>query len=376
MNYNDRTTFFPREQVLICSVAVLVFALLGLFCLDGLHADTVNYTYDSMDRLLVADYGGGKSFTYTYDKAGNILAESIGTSTGQSYTLQVSISPVGSGSVSGGGINCPGQCSASIQQNQAVSLTALPGSGFQFLGWGGGASGTNNPVTIIITAAKNAVAYFSSTSGSTDTDGVTDATEMGPGGNNASYDGNGDGIADYQQSSVASLPANAGGAYVTLSVPSGQTLVNVRSVDNPSPGNSPAGISFPYGFFEFAVSGMGTGGSTTVTLYLPSNTALNTYHKYGPTPDDHTSHWYQFMYDGTTGAEIFHEADRTRIVLHFRDGQRGDDDLSANGLIIDQGGPGQQPGAAIPTLNEWGMIFMSILLGGCGICFIYRRRAV
>jgi hypothetical protein len=42
------------------------------------------------------------------------------------------------------------------------------------------------------------------------------------------------------------------------------------------------------------------------------------------------------MFDGTTGAIV--RADR--IELHFVDGQRGDDDLAANGHIADVGGPG------------------------------------
>lgn len=47
-------------------------------------------------------------------------------------------------------------------------------------------------------------------------------------------------------------------------------------------------------------------------------------------------HWYEFMYDGQTGAVIAGNV----ITLHFVDGLRGDDDLKADGIIIDQGGPG------------------------------------
>ena len=48
------------------------------------------------------------------------------------------------------------------------------------------------------------------------------------------------------------------------------------------------------------------------------------------------------MYDGTTGAEIIQAATQTTVVLHFCDGQRGDDDLAANGQVTDLGGPGQR----------------------------------
>jgi hypothetical protein len=45
------------------------------------------------------------------------------------------------------------------------------------------------------------------------------------------------------------------------------------------------------------------------------------------------------------------------------DGGLGDDDLTANGNIVDQGGPGiPQDVAAIPTLTEWGMLLLALLL--------------
>ena len=95
---------------------------------------------------------------------------------------------------------------------------------------------------------------------------------------------------------------------------------------------------FPYGFFEFAIHVFNPGDATKMTLYLPVGANPITYYKYGPTPDDPTDHWYEFLYDAQTltGAEI----NGNVVTLHFVDGQRGDDDLTANGTIIDQGGPG------------------------------------
>jgi hypothetical protein len=71
-------------------------------------------------------------------------------------------------------------------------------------------------------------------------------------------------------------------------------------------------------------------------VYVEPGTTVNTYYKYGPTTDDTNPHWYPFLFDGTTGAVI--SADH--IDLYFVDGQRGDDDLRANGQIVDAGGPG------------------------------------
>ncbi len=75
--------------------------------------------------------------------------------------------------------------------------------------------------------------------------------------------------------------------------------------------------------------------STTVTLFLPPDLKVDTYYNFGPTPDDPEPHFYEFLFDGVTGAEIFED----RIVLHFVDGQRGDHDLTENGEIVTRGGP-------------------------------------
>ena len=72
-----------------------------------------------------------------------------------------------------------------------------------------------------------------------------------------------------------------------------------------------------------------------MTLHLPTGgPAVTTYYKYGPTLSDPNPHWYEF--DGLTGALI----NPNSITLGFIDGQRGDNDLLANGTIVDPSGPG------------------------------------
>ena len=163
-----------------------------------------------------------------------------------------------------------------------------------------------------------------------DVDGVSNLVENGaPNGG----DGNNDGVADGQQENVTSLPNTADGNYVTLSSSEG-TLADVQVVENPSPGDAPSGVDFPIGFFEFTVQGITLGGSTAVTLFLPPGVTVSTYYKFGPTPSD-SSDWYEFLFDGTTGAEILAD----RVILHLVDGGRGDDDLAANGEIAEPGAP-------------------------------------
>ena len=72
------------------------------------------------------------------------------------------------------------------------------------------------------------------------------------------------------------------------------------------------------------------GAATIVTLLLHSERSPDGYFKYGPTPDDPTDHWYDFSFDGQTGAQIL----ANRIELHFVDGQRGDVNTQHCGVRI------------------------------------------
>lgn len=165
-----------------------------------------------------------------------------------------------------------------------------------------------------------------------DQDGVNDWTELGAANQG---DGNGDGIPDSAQPNVASTLSLDGAYAVTFAVNPNQTLANVTPIANPSPGDAP-NQRFPLGYFSFEVRDLTPGAATKVDIYLPSWMVLNGWWKYGRTPDNPTPHWYDFTFDGTTGAEI----NGNVITLHFVDGQRGDDDLTANGVIVDPGAPG------------------------------------
>jgi hypothetical protein len=167
----------------------------------------------------------------------------------------------------------------------------------------------------------------------TDDDGIPDREEDGgPNGG----DGNYDGIPDRRQSRVASFFTYDGQSVVTLETPAGITLNNCEAMDNPSPNNSPTPVIFTHGLFGFSLTNLGPGGGTRVTLSLPAGEPYTTYFKYGPTPTDPSDHWYEFLFDGETGAEINNNV----ITLYFVDGKRGDSDLDkTNGIITDPGGP-------------------------------------
>ena len=73
------------------------------------------------------------------------------------YTLTVRRS--GSGTVTGPGINCGGDCSEPYLSGTVVTLTATPASGYYFSGWSGACTGTEG-CAVTMTAAKSVTATF------------------------------------------------------------------------------------------------------------------------------------------------------------------------------------------------------------------------
>jgi uncharacterized delta-60 repeat protein len=183
-------------------------------------------------------------------------------------------------------------------------------------------------------------------------------------GNHQLPDSNGDGIPDAvealgppdgaggQQPNVATLPNRRDGNYVTFASSPGTRLTNVEAVPNPSITNVPSGGAFAIGFFNFTITGVTPGGSATVTLILHGEPALDPSHTsylfFGHEQPNDMPHWFDFHFDATTGigAEILPD----RIVLHFKDGQRGDQDPTP-GQIGDPGGVFVM-GPATPVLPD------------------------
>jgi hypothetical protein len=210
---------------------------------------------------------------------------------------------------------------------------------------------------------------FTSTS---DTDGVTTEEESGPDGTNPNYDGNGDGIPDSNQSNVVSFHTADGNNYVTIAAPNGTQFSGIQALPAPAPGVFPDLLSFPYGLFRFTLSGLTPGGAVQVSLILSGSASINSYWKYGREPGNTTPHPYQFTFTGTTGAQIMGNT----VVLHFIDGQRGDDDLDGTkGVIVDDGGPCSTTPHAIPALSKEGMIVFMVLMLLLA-CWMMRRRRV
>jgi hypothetical protein len=99
------------------------------------------------------------------------------------------------------------------------------------------------------------------------------------------------------------------------------------------PAANPAGVTFPDGLFQFTASGCS--GTVTVTVTFPTAfQATESYWKYGPTPGPTPAHWYAL------GAPNNLNLTGSTATFTIDDGGLGDDDLTVNGTIVDQGGPG------------------------------------
>jgi hypothetical protein len=235
------------------------------------------------------------------------------------------------------GIDCGGDCLEWYLPGEIVTLSATPDSGMVFGGWVASGCGATGDCTVAINSDPVAVyAIFNDPTIDRDLDSVSDQNEQGPYSDDPDYDGNADGIADWLQPDVISCFSFDGGLYTTTRfVAPGLIMGVVVPVDKPAT-DPPASVEFTHGFYLIAINSMFAGFNATVTMYFEDGDPPDTYYKYGPTPSDPTYHWYEFLYDGETGAEI----NGNVITLHFVNGKRGDDDLdNVNGIITDIGGP-------------------------------------
>ena len=89
------------------------------------------------------------------------------TTPATSTTAALTVTRAGSGTVTStpSGIACGATCAASFTKNTAISLAAVPASGYTFTGWSGACSGTA-ACKVSLTAASSAVANFSAVASS------------------------------------------------------------------------------------------------------------------------------------------------------------------------------------------------------------------
>ena len=147
----------------------------------------------------------------------------------------------------------------------------------------------------------------------------------------------------------------ASGGYVPLTGGAG----------SPPAGSAPSGYAFPYGLANFTATPCT--GTVTLTYAFPAVLPPATvFWKFGPTAAVPAFHWYPMP------ATI---AGNTAVVS-ITDGGLGDDDLAANGTIVDPAGVGIAIGlaASIPTLGPSALALLALLLFGFAALQCRRRR--
>jgi len=88
-----------------------------------------------------------------------ITAATAVTATFIQQMFPLTVTKVGSGTVTGGGIACGATCTEDLAYGTAVTLTAAPASGYTFAGWSGACTGTGT-CSVTMTAARNVTATF------------------------------------------------------------------------------------------------------------------------------------------------------------------------------------------------------------------------
>jgi YVTN family beta-propeller protein len=139
-----------------------------------------------------------------------------------------------------------------------------------------------------------------------------------------------------------------------------------------SPATAPP-VAMPFGLLDFTLLACAPGSTVTIAVTYPSPIPAGAaYYKFGPTPSDASPHWY--VLPGTLAGNT--------ATFTITDGALGDDDLAANGSIVDQGGPGGGGSGgggsggtvrAIPTLGDAALIVLALLFGASGAARMRRR---
>ncbi len=144
---------------------------------------------------------------------GEATTGNVTIDTRQAYlTLQVATG----GQISG--------ASSSYTIGTNATLTATPANGYVFSGWSGNASGTSNPLTLLMNADKTVGATFSPDSSDSDGDGLTNYQELIDHGTNPNLaDSNDDGLQDGLALDLGKNPNEDHAAFV-------QTILSKRAL--------------------------------------------------------------------------------------------------------------------------------------------------
>ncbi len=255
----------------------------------------------------------------------------------------------------------PGNGQASVAFTAPASAGGSPITGYTVTCNAGGFTGTGTASPITVTGLTNGTTYNCS---------VVATNALGSGAASASVP-----VTPLVNSYTG--PSPTGGGNITASFTGGgagcsystsQFIPLTGNAASPPTGTAPEGVTFPFGLFDFTTGGCTPGATITMTITYPGSIAPTTqYWKYGPTPTDGVPHWY--VLPVTLGANS--------VTFAITDGGLGDDDLVANGRIVDQGGPGVPPVAPalpVPAMSNTTLLLLLLAMLGTAGGALRRSR--
>jgi hypothetical protein len=291
--------------------------------------NSVYTTISTAGKLTATAVAADQSVTLTASFQGRSATRTVVVRNVDGYRLTIQKS--GSGNVAAS------PSATTYSYGTTVKLFAYPYAGWVFDGWAGMTASAESPATtIVMNRDHSIIANFTP---DTDRDSIADTIESGRYGNNPNYDGNADGVPDRLRAQVATLFSYSPGYYTTLSSATPVKFAYCKGVVPPRQDALPNKTILPMGTFNMQLRDVPAASRrATVSLSLPDSVPyVNSWYAYGPTPDNTEPHWYKFMYDRSTGTGAVIAG--RKVTLYYKDGARGDDDLTPNGRILSRGGP-------------------------------------
>jgi hypothetical protein len=307
-----------------------------------------------------------------------------GTFVQNSYAITTTASPTAGGTVA---------CTpSSVTYGNSSTCTGSANPGYTFSTFSGDCTGPTCVLTNI-TAAKSVTANFTANPVNGACGGAAGlpsaivpnanlcATGSTPGlvsaaggGYSWSCAGTGSG-AQPAQCTAPGATVSGSTARTTFELISGSgCVVRLAGVQAPPAGGPGNNVQMPYGVLDFTLEEC-TAGMARVRMTYSASIEGMQFYKFV------NANWVQL----TTVSALNVSRDGEVVIsgntatFNIRDNGAYDAD-STPGVIVDPGGPGYAPVAAatpqsIPTLSEWGMMFLSSLVAMFGMAQMRRRRA-
>jgi hypothetical protein len=154
------------------------------------------------------------------------------------------------------------------------------------------------------------------------------------------------------------IATRGAGVTANLRVDGCGTITGANFID--APAGAPAGTVFPNGLLNLGLGSCTAGGTVTVTVTFSS-----------PLPADVV--YYKETGGVYTAYPATISADRTSVTFTLTDGGAGDADGLPNSAIADPSGAGAGGITGVPTLSEWGLAILALLMAGMAGLRMRRR---